>query len=465
MSELPGGIEPARLPEPRESALGILLRRGGSGRWQVLLGRRSRTARFLPGHLAFPGGGMEPGDRVDEASRWRRCATREMLEETGIEVDPATWQEGGERTTPPLFAMRFLTVFLLAEQPPGDDPAPPPVSPENETMVWIEPREVLKGFHAGDVMVPPPVLAVLRALDSGSPTDLPSVTAMVQAVNVVEEDRPRIEFVPGIWMLPVHTDTLPPATHTNVYLPVGDRFAVIDPGSGRPEEIDRLMRVIRRLVEATGAEPAGVLLTHHHQDHVSGAVQVAGSLGVPVFAHPDAPCPGPVKPLTDRSPLDLGGLTLIPVLTPGHAPGHLAFHVPERNVLISGDLVSGLSTMVIPPEPGAMDSYLDSLAVASSLGARRLLPSHGPPLPAAILEKTSKHRLKRESRIWEALEQGGPLPLARVSAAAYADSPGAIRFLAEQQTESHLFRLEAAGRVRRSGNGGRCWQLFNGEGR
>ena len=112
-----------------------------------------------------------------------------------------------------------------------------------------------------------------------------------------------------------------------------------------------------------------------------------------------------------------------------------------------------------------MDSYLDSLAVASSLGARRLLPSHGPPLPAAILEKTSKHRLKRESRIWEALEQGGPLPLARVSAAAYADSPGAIRFLAEQQTESHLFRLEAAGRVRRSGNGGRCWQLFNGEGR
>ena len=164
--------------------------------------------------------------------------------------------------------------------------------------------------------------------------------------------------------------------------------------------------------------------------------------------------------------MDLGGLTLVPVLTPGHAPGHLAFHVPERKVLISGDLVSGLSTMLIPPEPGAMDRYLDSLAVASALGAVRLLPSHGPPLPAAILEKTAVHRRLRESRILEALEQAGPsgLPVTAISATAYADSPGVIRVLAEQQTLSHLLRLEAAGRVRQVAGDSPAWKLYRPDG-
>ncbi len=427
----------------------------------MLLGRRSRKARFLPGHLAFPGGRMEPEDRADAPSRWHRCASRELVEETGIQVDHQVWLDGGERSTPAMFPVRYRTAFLLAQLPSGNDPAPPPASPENESMIWIEPGEAMDRYRAGAIQIPPPVLAILRAMTERPPLDLAAAAEQVRQVNALEEQAPRIEFVPGVWMLPVHSDTLPPATHTNVYMPAAERFVVIDPGSSRPGEIEKLLKVTGRLKESTGAEPMGVLLTHNHQDHTAGAAQVADALQVPVFAHPEAACPLPTEPLADGRPIDLGGMTLVPVLTPGHAEGHLAFHIPERNALVSGDLVSGLSTMVIPPEPGAMDRYLASLDLASSLGADRLLPSHGPPLSGKSLKITADHRLQREARILEALEQEGEgeAPIALISATAYADSPGAIRFLAERQTESHLLRLEAAGRVRRAGDRAGIWQL------
>jgi glyoxylase-like metal-dependent hydrolase (beta-lactamase superfamily II) len=404
---------------------------------------------------------MEPEDRCGDYSQWRRCASREVLEETGVQVDPGCWLDGGERTTPPMFPVLYRTAFLVAELPAGDEPAPLPVSPENESLLWIDPADALQRYDTGEIDMPPPVLAVLRGVAADPPTDLVAAAELVRVLNSAEEEAPRIEFVPGIWMLPVHSDTLPPATHTNVYLPAAERFAVIDPGSSRPAELDRLLGVIDRLMGVTGATPYGVLLTHHHQDHSAGAIELAKALQVPVFAHPEAPCPTATEPLQDRLPVDLGGMTLVPVLTPGHAPGHLAFHIPCRNVLISGDLVSAYSTMLIPPESGAMDRYIASLALASKLGAGRLLPSHGPPLPAKALTKTAEHRFWRENRILEVLEQAGrkPVPLARISSAAYSDSPAVIRFLTEQQSESHLLRLEGAGRVRRSGGDTDSWEL------
>ena len=47
MSELPAGMAPARVPEPRRSASAIVLRRGADREWEVLLGLRSRRSRFM----------------------------------------------------------------------------------------------------------------------------------------------------------------------------------------------------------------------------------------------------------------------------------------------------------------------------------------------------------------------------------------------------------------------------------
>lgn len=454
MSELPGGVEPAQVPEPRESALGMVYRTGRDGGIELLLGRRSRKARFMPGALAFPGGRMEPSDRPDEPGAHLRCAVREFEEETGIAIPAGSWVDAGERTTPPMFPVRFHTRFFATELPAGVEVPETPPSEENEILLFLSPREIARRWWRGEIRVAPPVLAIARHLASVKIAGVEQLAVETAMANAREEDAPRIEFVRGIWVCPVHTMTMPPATHTNVWIPAGARAVVVDPGSGDPDEIDRLIRVLLRLsFEGTSTE--AVVLTHHHQDHVTGAGEVARRLDVPVRAHPivlervaDRLGGARVEPVEDGDEIDLGNLTLRAILTEGHARGHLAFHAVESNALISGDLVSALSTMLIEPGDGDMETYLASLDRAFETGADTVLPSHGPPVPAKALRNTRDHRLAREAAVVQAVA-GGDRTLADIAATAYADTPAAPPFLAQRQTLAHLLRLEANGRVRR----------------
>lgn len=78
-------------------AASLILLRTEPGRSQVLMGRRSATARFMPGVYVFPGGRVAPADRIrwcvearrDGATRasthaLARAAIRETYEETGL---------------------------------------------------------------------------------------------------------------------------------------------------------------------------------------------------------------------------------------------------------------------------------------------------------------------------------------------------------------------------------------------
>jgi len=82
---------------PRDAASLILLRGEGEG-LEVLVGRRSARAKFMPGVYVFPGGGIEAPDRLPwsvEAGaeslaprlrRGARAALRETWEEVGVLV-------------------------------------------------------------------------------------------------------------------------------------------------------------------------------------------------------------------------------------------------------------------------------------------------------------------------------------------------------------------------------------------
>jgi glyoxylase-like metal-dependent hydrolase (beta-lactamase superfamily II) len=241
-------------------------------------------------------------------------------------------------------------------------------------------------------------------------------------------------------------------------MPGGRRFVVIDPGSGEPDEAARLLAVIAKRV-ATGSAVYAVALTHHHRDHVTGAGSIAAALGVPLLAHAETltrigPLPSGVagRELADGDVLDLGGLTLRALHTPGHAPGHLAFFEAERRVLIAGDLVSGLSTILVGLSDGDMDAYLDSLRRCAALNARIVLPSHGPPLPGKAIAATIAHREEREAKIVAALADGVARDLAAIAEAAYAGAPDAPRFLRDMQTRAHLQRLIRHGRVELTGD-------------
>jgi len=140
-------------------------------------------------------------------------------------------------------------------------------------------------------------------------------------------------------------------------------------------------------------------------------------------------------------------MTLRALHTPGHAAGHLAFLVEERRLLIAGDLVSGLSTILIDPDHGDMEDYLASLARAVACDCSLLFPGHGPPLPGRRLSALIEHRHERERRIVEAMASGRLL-LSAIAIAAYAETPGLPPPLIEGQTLAHLRRLERQSRAR-----------------
>lgn len=462
MSELPAGVPSAEPATPRESASGVILGRDDKGAWRVLLGLRHRRSRFLPGFLACPGGRLEPGDRPEEPGAYARCAAREVEEETGVALPADRWFEAGERTTPPIFPLRFRTLFFVGEVTdagsiPGESPSPQEV----EALRFETASTFLEEWAAGRTRIPPPTLAILRAMDRAGSLPLPDLAREIASANLREERTPRIEFSPGAWMLPLRTATLPPASHTNAWLPGGRSFVIVDPGSADEAEIDRLLEVVERR-RASAGKVAAVVLTHHHQDHVAGAVPVARRLGVPLRAHRSVlervggSSDLELQPIDEGDRIDLGGLVLRALHTPGHAPGHLAFLLEGRGQLLAGDLISGLSTILIDPRDGDMEAYLYSLRRVRDLGCRQLFPGHGPPLPGKALDRLIEHRESRGRLVVEQLEGRGA-DLATISRAAYADLPDAPQALIERQTFSHLILLERRGEARRIDREGRRW--------
>src|SRR3954452_14771246 len=86
---------------------------------------------------------------------------------------------------------------------------------------------------------------------------------------------------PGIRVLALRTPTLPPAAHTNTYV-VGPDLGpcvVVDPGSPYPDQQEILVGALDNV------DIAGVLLTHHHGDHIGGAEAFAAARNVPIAAH------------------------------------------------------------------------------------------------------------------------------------------------------------------------------------
>ncbi|MDQ7086572.1 MAG: MBL fold metallo-hydrolase [Acidobacteriota bacterium] len=428
MERRPAQPGPATCPEPRESAVAIVVRRR-EGAWEVLVGLRSRRSRFLPGNWAFLGGRLESIDASGPGDAHLRCAARELEEETGLALEEASWFDAGMLITPPLYPLRYRTRFFLACAPEDwRPPRTPPIPEEIEALRMVGARELLAEWRRGRVIVPPILPPLLEVLACGGDDDPARLAENVARACRRQEACHRIEFVPGVWCYPLESRTLPPATHTNAWMPGATRFVLIDPGSDDPAQLARLENVVQRR-RADGATLAAVVLTHHHPDHAGGAAWAAERWGRGVWAHPstleriDLPRWMPTRSLADGEGIDLGGVDLRVIATPGHAPGHLVFHCPARSAVICGDLVSSLSTILIDPADGGdMARYLESLVRVAALAPRWLFPAHGPPLPGRALEGFQRHRLERERLVERAL-QAAPRSLREVADAAYRDAP------------------------------------------
>lgn len=398
----------------------------------------------------------------------------QVAEDLGVTVDASRLVFAGRWITPPLAPLRFDNRFFLLEHPRG---APEPAVPDEAAEAgWVRPEEAFALWRRGEVIAAPPILYVLRALaeahldqERGIEGALPRLREPVDA-NLGPYRR--IDFRPGVIMIPVPTPTLPPASHTNAYLvgpPEGGEAVLVDPGTPFPREIERLEAAVQAASE-DGDRPlklTAIWLTHHHGDHVGAVRRLAERFGVPVAAHAetadrlDARSADPIRVdrmIEDGERFELAGLggsgsiTLRALHTPGHAPGHLCFYEEELGSLLAGDMLSAVSTIVIDPPDGDMDRYLASLERLAELDPRAIFPGHGPAIlgGAGKLRELHSHRLWREAKVLEAWNAGTRRP-ADMLPTVYDDAPRQVWPLAERQIEAHLQRLARAGTIDRRG--------------
>ncbi len=480
-------------PEIREAATVVLFREGPCGR-ELFWVRRSREVSMGGGFYAFPGGRIDAADADLAALHGiepaRISALRELFEETGVLLGKGSFQGGidaarrdlleGRRTfaellndhrvvlapealhdagrwvTPPYLKVRFDARFFLAEVP--DDQHPVVWPGELADGEWVRPADALARWSNGRALLHPPARHALETLrDMGFPDCLPRLREPPHMIDHVAQ---RIDFQRHIFVFPVRTPTLPPATHTNTYV-VGDReLVVIDPGSPYSDEQARLETFLR-LLQAEGRVVREILLTHEHHDHIGGVTALRDAMKLPVRAHRitaerlDWPLNGFIE---DRELIPLAGddvPRLRAVHTPGHARGHLCFFDERTGALITGDMVAGIGSIVIDPPEGNMSDYMASLRALRSLPVSALYPAHGPTIPDGPrkLDEYIAHREQREAQVFDALVRSGGGTPEELVPHVYTDVAPALYPLAARSLLAVLGKLVHEGRATLTGDG------------
>jgi glyoxylase-like metal-dependent hydrolase (beta-lactamase superfamily II) len=189
--------------------------------------------------------------------------------------------------------------------------------------------------------------------------------------------------------------------------PGARRSVVVDPGPSLVEHLDAV-------AEAAG-DVAVVLLTHHHADHAEAAREFAERVGAGVRALDPAYRLGS-EGLVDGDVVEVDGLEVRVVGTPGHTGDSLSFLLPADGAVLTGDTVLGRGTTVVAHPDGKLGAYLESIdrlhALAESREVDRIWPGHGPVIDdaLAVLTYYRSHRRERLAQVEAALDQLGETP-------------------------------------------------------
>ena len=389
MSELPEGVElpSAEVAKPRPSAAAVISRNSGQ-EMEILLCHRVSEVPSFPDFWAFPGGGISRVDReaAEDNPSWFSeredresliALLREMLEEVGIAPDgsggfqnvqveimdqvnesKSEWaklvSEGTlsidnfnpslitQRTTPPVAPIRHRNRFYhVATRDASIEPRLPSGRTEFDEFQWWKPNELLDAWLSHEVKLPPPQVTLIR--------DIVELGISELAKNPPSGYH-RIEYANGVELVPIPTDTLPPATHTDCYVlghPGGSRI-LVDPAARSIEALEILRKKVTE-IEESGSKIIATVFTHKHPDHIGDLSEISKFYQAPIFASKETLAVLP-KCESDRT-LGEGDIIKIDnekwsvIETHGHCPGHIC--LVGKAGIVSGDNAVLFGTILV----------------------------------------------------------------------------------------------------------------------
>jgi glyoxylase-like metal-dependent hydrolase (beta-lactamase superfamily II) len=228
---------------------------------------------------------------------------------------------------------------------------------------------------------------------------------------------------------------------TNTWLvaePGARRAIVIDPGPDEAVHLDAIVAT----AEQRDVVIVAVLLTHGHPDHAASARSFAERLNVGVRALDPSHRLGE-EGLTGGDIVELDGLELRVVATPGHSADSLCFHLPADSAVLTGDTILGRGTTVVAYPDGRLADYLDSLqrlrVLCEDAAVTTVLPGHGPTLDdaPAVLDYYIAHRAERLLQVEAAVAAGARTPR-EVVERVYADVDRVLWPAAEMSVRAQL---------------------------
>jgi glyoxylase-like metal-dependent hydrolase (beta-lactamase superfamily II) len=322
---------------------------------------------------------------------------------------------------------------------------------------------------------------------------------------LAREFPPVEEVTGGVWSIPVPIPDNPLRYVLTYLIEHQSGFLMVDPGWNHPDSWTALTTGLAAAQIPMSAITA-VVITHVHPDHhgLSGAVREQSGAWIAMHEREDAWLAGLAEPsdiragmlsymrlsgappehlaeLSARQPaggpgrgmaradrtlthgdlIDVPGLEMRAIWTPGHSPGHLCFHLESRGLLLTGDhvlprITPNISVYDLTSSP--LDDYLDSLAALRGIESGEVLPAHEYRFTDldARLDALAEHHQERLDEVSQALS-AVPDGLSawqvalRVSWSRPWDQLGPFQHQAALgEVSAHLRHLERHGRARRT---------------
>lgn len=395
-----------------------------AGQWHLPLVTSCEHA--VAPHPAYCGVDMTLAAGLDSWLRAHALSPRDVLrcDELGVQNSPP-WH-------PQMLQLQLIQVHLTRrpDTPPGQD------------WRWASQDEWLACWQQGELLNPF-TQDLMQTQNQGQPFEW---------AGVHQE-----QAVAGLHVLPIRSHTLPPASHTNVFL-----FGTGSPDSPRilvdPSPADaKALEDLQARLHATPID--AILLTHHHPDHHQHATHLARQWSCPVL------CSGDTR---ERIPARFGAnywenvevrtlthgdlvsqwqdVAVRAYAVPGHDAGQMALMPDNKAWMIVGDLIQGIGTVVIAKPEGDMAAYFKTLQWVIDQDPKVILPSHGQAMGSTFrIAETLRHRQMREQQIL-ALHQNATSPQ-RMVEMIYAGVDKRLWGLARMNIDCHLQKLEDEGRL------------------